>query len=69
MYLEIFKERMDEFRKDPENVKEKRNLKSFQDNIFEGVNYYKTLFAEKKKEVIDDLEKMLQKYSVINTAL
>ena len=26
-------------------------------------------FTEKKKEVIEDLEKMLQKYSVINTEL
>lgn len=69
MYLEIFKERIEEFLKDPENQKEKRNLKSFQDNLFDGINYYKTLFAEKKKEVIEDLEKMLQKYSVINIEL
>lgn len=69
MYLEIFKERIEEFLKDPENQKEKRNLKSFQDNLFDGINYYKTLFEEKKKEVIEDLEKMLQKYSVINIEL
>jgi len=69
MYLEIFKERFDEFIKDPENQKEKKQLKSFQDNLFDGINYYKTLFAEKKKEVIDELERMLQKYSVINTEL
>ncbi len=69
MYLEIFKERIEEFLKDPENPKEKKNLKSFQENLFDGINYYKSLFAEKKKEVIDDLEKMLQKYSVIHTEL
>ncbi len=69
MYLDIFKERVEEFLKDAENLKEKRNLKSFQENLFEGINYYKKLFAEKKKEVADDLEKMLQKYSVIFTEL
>ncbi len=69
MYLEIFKERIEEFMKDPENQKEKKNLKSFQENLFDGINYYKSLFAEKKKEVIDDLERMLQKYSVINIEL
>lgn len=69
MYLEIFKERIEEFLKDPENQKEKKNLKSFQDNLFEGINYYKSLFAEKKKEVIEDMERMLQNYSVINTEL
>ncbi len=69
MYLDIYKERMEEFLKDPENQKEKKNLKSFRENIFNGISYYKTLFAEKKKEVIDDLEKMLQIYSVINTEL
>ncbi|HPE77777.1 MAG TPA: hypothetical protein PLC80_16910 [Draconibacterium sp.] len=69
MYLDIFKERIEEFLKDPENQKEKKNLKSFQDNLFDGINYYKSLFSEKKKEVIDDLEKMLKKYSVIHTEL
>jgi hypothetical protein len=69
MYLDIFKERIEEFLKNPENQKEKKNLKSFQDNLFDGISYYKTLFAEKKKEVIDDLERMLQKYSVIHTEL
>ncbi len=69
MYLDIFRERIEEFIKDPENQKEKKNLKSFQENLIDGINYYKSLFAEKKKEVIDDLEKMLQKYSVINTEL
>jgi hypothetical protein len=69
MYLDIFKERMEEFLKDPENQKEKKNLKSFQENLFDGINYYKSFFAEKKKEVIDDLEKMLLKYSVIHTEL
>jgi hypothetical protein len=69
MYLDIFKERVEEFLKNPENQKEKKNLKSFQVNLFDGINYYKTLFAEKKKEVINELEAMLQKYSVINTEL
>jgi hypothetical protein len=69
MYLDIFKERIEEFLKDPENTKEKKQLAKFQKNIFDGVNYYKSLFAEKKKEVIEDMEKMLKKYSEINMEL
>jgi len=69
MYLDIFKERIEEFMKNPDNQKEKKNLKSFQDNLFDGINYYKALFAEKKKEVIEEMDRMLQKYSVINTEL
>ena len=64
MYLDIFKERIEEFLKDPDNQKEKKQLKSFQDNLFDGINYYKALFAEKKKEVIDDLEQLINRYPV-----
>ncbi len=69
MYLDIFKERFEEFKKDLENTKEKKQLIKFQKNIFDGVNYYKELFAEKKKEVVEEMEILLGKYSVIHTDL
>ncbi len=69
MYLDIFKERFEEFKKDLDNTKEKKQLIKFQKNIFDGVNYYKELFAEKKKEVVEEMEKLLGKYSVIHTEL
>ncbi|MCF6357836.1 MAG: hypothetical protein L3J54_08510, partial [Draconibacterium sp.] len=69
MYLDIFKKRIDAFLKDIDNTKEKKQLIKFQKNIFDGVNYYKELFAEKKKEVIDEMERMLNKYPMINTEL
>ena len=69
MYLDIFKERIEAFLKDLDNTKEKKQLIKFQKNIFDGVSYYKELFAEKKKDVIDELDKMLGKYPMINTEL
>lgn len=69
MYLDIFKDRFEEFKKDMDDTKEKKQLIRFQKNIFDGVNYYKDLFAEKKKEVIGELDKLLTKYPVINTKL
>jgi hypothetical protein len=69
MYLDIFKGKVEEFLMNPENQKEKKQLKSFQDNLREGIEYYKTLFSEKKKEVVEDLEKMLGKYPAIHTEL
>ncbi len=69
MYLDIFKERVDEFLKDIDNTKEKKQLIKFQKNIFDGINYYKELFAEKKKEVVMEMEKLLGNYPSINTEL
>lgn len=69
MYLDIFKGKVEEFLKNPENPKEKKQLKSFQDNLREGIDYYKKLFSEKKKEVVDELEKMLGKYPAIHNEL
>ncbi len=69
MYLDIFKERIEEFLKDLDNTKEKRQLIKFQKNIFDGVNYYKELFAEKKKDIIDEMDLLLNKYPMINTEL
>jgi hypothetical protein len=65
MYLDIFKERMDNFMKNQEDSKELKQLQAFQQNLIEGINYYQSLFAEKKKEVIEDLENMLNKYPVL----
>lgn len=67
MYLDIFRERMQNFQQNVEDVKEKRNLVKFQKNLFEGVNYYRELFNEKKKEVSVELDKLLKKYPEINT--
>lgn len=69
MYLDIFKERVDNFLKNTDDAKEKKNLFRFQKNLFDGIDYYKDLFAEKKKEVLDDLNKLLKKYPVIETDL
>ena len=69
MYLDIFKGRIESFLKNSDDVKEKRQLIGFQKNLFDGINYYKELFAEKKKDVIDELEKMLNKYPNLNTEL
>ena len=69
MYLDIFKERMDNFLKNTDDVKEKKNLFRFQKNLFDGIEYYKDLFAEKKKEVLEELDRLLKKYPVIETDL
>ena len=69
MYLDIFKERMEAFQKNEEDVKEKRNLVKFKKNLMDGIEYYKNLFGEKKKDVVLELEKLIQKYSVLNVEL
>jgi hypothetical protein len=69
MYLDIFKEQMESFQKNIDDIKAKRNLVKFQKNLFDGINYYKELFAETKKEVVEELDKMLGKYPVLNTEL
>jgi len=66
MYLDIYKERMDNFMKNQEDSKELKQLQAFQQNLTDGISYYQSLFAEKKKEVIEDLEKMLNRYPVLN---
>ena len=43
-------------------------LDIFKERI-DGVNYYKDLFTEKKKELLEELDKMLKKYPVIDTEL
>ncbi len=69
MYLDIFKERVEKFMHNAEDAKEKRQLLKFQENLFDGIDYYKKLFAEKKSEVVTELEKLIQKYSVLNVEL
>jgi hypothetical protein len=69
MYLDIFKEKMEDFQKNIDDVKEKRNLIKYQKNLSDGINYYKALFTDKKKEVVDEMEKLLKKYPVLNTEL
>jgi hypothetical protein len=69
MYLDIFKERVEELQKVDDNQKEKKLLIAFRTNLFDGINYYKSLFAEKKKEVVEELERMLNNYPVLQTEL
>lgn len=69
MYLDIFKERVETFMKNEVDNKEKRQLISFQQNLFDGINYYKNLFNEKKKEVVEELDRLLHKYPVLNKEL
>ncbi len=69
MYLDIFKKRLEQFLTNPEDTKELKQLKAFQKNIFDGIAYYKQLFNEKKKEVIDELELLIKRYPDIKTEL
>jgi hypothetical protein len=69
MYLDIFKGRVEDFLKDIDNTKEKKQLIKFQKNIFDGVNYYKEIFTEKKNELVEEMEKLLGRYPSINTEL
>lgn len=68
MYLDIFKERAENFMKNKEDSKELKQLQSFQQNLFDGISYYQSLFEEKKKEVVEELEQMLAKYPALNYA-
>lgn len=69
MYLDIFKVRVENFMKNQEDSKELKQLQAFQQNLMEGINYYKSLFVEKKKEVVEDLEKILNNYPVLKAQL
>ncbi|MCK3684191.1 hypothetical protein [Maribellus sp. YY47] len=69
MYLDIFKERVDAFLGNTEDVKEKRNLEKFRKNILDGIDYYQTLFGEKKKEVVAELEALIKRYPALNADL
>ncbi|MFV0590581.1 MAG: hypothetical protein ACK5M7_04280 [Draconibacterium sp.] len=69
MYLDIFKTQVEKFREDVEDVKEKRNLNKFKSNLFDGIEYYRNLFSDKKKEVVQELEILLKKYPVLNEEL
>ena len=69
MYLDIFKKRIENYIKQPENPKEKKQLIAFQKNIFDGVNYYTELFKEKKDELIEEIDQLLTKYPIIKKEL
>lgn len=68
MYLDIFKERMENFLKNQEDSKELKQLQAFQQNLFDGISYYQSLFEEKKKEVVEELEQLIAKYPALNYA-
>ncbi|WP_439183689.1 hypothetical protein [Carboxylicivirga taeanensis] len=65
MYLDIFKKRVESFLAQPEDVKEKKQLVSFQQNMLKGIEYYTELFKEKKQEVFAELEELINSYPVL----
>lgn len=69
MYLDIFKERVEKFLANVDDVKEKRNLEKFKKNLFDGIEYYRNLFGEKKQEVLIELDNLIKKYPVLNREL
>jgi hypothetical protein len=69
MYLDIFKERIENFMKNREDSKELKQLQAFRQNLIEGINYYKSLFADRKKEVIEEMERLLNNYQELQTEL
>ncbi|WP_297086219.1 hypothetical protein [uncultured Draconibacterium sp.] len=69
MYLDIFKEQVENFQKNIDDNKAKRNLVKFKQNLVDGIDYYKILFAEKKKDVVEELENLLKKYPVLEKEL
>lgn len=68
MYLDIFKERLQNYQKH-ESPKEKKQLSVFQKNLMEGISYYKSLFEQKKKEVLKEIDLLIAKYSIIDTEI
>jgi hypothetical protein len=60
---------MENFLKNEGDNKEKKQLISFQQNLFDGINYYKNLFNEKKKEVVEELDRLLHNYPALNKEL
>ncbi len=65
MYLDIFKERVESWKKNTEDSKEYNQLVGFHENLMDGVQYYKSLFTEKKKEVVQELDGLLKNYPVL----
>jgi hypothetical protein len=69
MYLDIFKERIENFMNNREDSKELKQLQAFRQNLIEGINYYKSLFTDKKKEVVEEMERLLNYYQELQTEL
>lgn len=67
MYLDIFKERTEQFLKNPEDKKEEKQLAKFRKNLDDGIDYYRQLFQEKKDDIARDLEKLVSKYPLLKT--
>lgn len=65
MYLDIFKKRAERFWAKPDDAKERKQLSDFQTNIKEGIQYYTDFFREKKKEVLTELEHLINSYPIL----
>ncbi len=66
MYLDIYKKRIEAFLKNSDDKKEKRQLTMFKKNIFEGIQYYRDLFNERKKDVVKELDRLLDRHPAIH---
>ncbi len=69
MYLDIFKQRVEDFLQNPEDSKEKKQLLAFQKNLLEGIEYYRQLFTKWKKDVLVELDNLIKKYPALETEL
>lgn len=69
MYLEIFTKRVKSFVEGEGDKKEMKQLEKFQQNILSGVDYYKSLFSQKKGQLVDDMEKLISDYPVLKKSL
>ncbi len=66
MYLDIYKKRIEAFFENSDDKKEKMQLTKFRKNIFDGVQYYRDLFNEHKKDIVKELDRLLNRYPVLH---
>ncbi len=65
MYLDIYEKRCKAFMENQEDKREKKQLSQFRKNIFEGIEYYRNLFSNKKRDFIEELDLMLSRYPIL----
>ena len=62
MYLDIFKERVEKLLKNQNDAKEQKQMVGFKENLMQGIEYYRNLFTEKKKGIVEELEQLIARY-------
>lgn len=65
MYLDLFKERVENYLRKADDKREKRQLAKFQQNLEAGIHYYKNVLGQKKHELVDELNRLLSNYPVL----